>query len=178
MSFNPKRRLLLGASVLSLAGAGALGWRHFSNSHNRSRGVHSTRGYSTLATVVDTLIPADDHLGGLDMRIDQSMSDQMQASPPLMKRFERLIRTVEQLSLHSHRAAFNTLNVDQREALLIGMLDRDAPRQARDDLFKFRSAVFKLFYQNPAGQDTLGYLAPSRYGAYQAHKQWEQTSGF
>lgn len=165
--FNTRRKFLIAAAALSgAAGLGLYGHQTSQTRNQLTKGELTIDANPILRSIVDTIIPEDQSPGALSLQIDTQLQQKMLKKPTLNAQVERLLKSVSKASLTTHRQAFETLTIDQRETLLLSMLERDAPQRARFDMQAIRQNVMALFYTSEQGQASINYLAPKHYPAY------------
>ena len=161
--FTTRRRFLVGSAVALTAGAAyTVRWQ---------RGVApdpliDNPIQNALRSIVDTIVPEDETVGAISLGIDAMLGKEMQDQPKTQALVGRLVDAVNKRALSQHQKAFNLLNIDQREELLLSLLKRSSPQATRFDLQKVRSKVLMAFYTSSAGQRSINYLSPNQYANY------------
>lgn len=172
---NPRRRFLLGSAAF-VGGMAAIGMtvnNHVWKSRTKpvdvsALGQVAARNSSSplLSSIVDTIAPRDEFAGGLDLGIDISLERQAATQDKTKMLLARLLPSIDRAAKQGYQHAFETLNVDQREALLNSLYtDRSTPLQRRDFL-RLRQLVLTEYYRSQAGHASLGYQLPSNYANY------------
>jgi len=134
--------------------------------------------HATLSSLVDTIVPADEFPGALDLKLDDKLfdsmngdkmnGDKMNSNKMSRIKFKKLAESIDNLTLSTERKKFTQLNLDQRETLLEDILKNDITLITRHDLYQLRSVILKWYYSTQQGRQSLGYLLPSDYPAYQS----------
>lgn len=111
-------------------------------------------------------MPADDTPGALDLKVDDVITNKMQRQPKIDTVVMRLLSAVDKNALSQHQQVFSALNIDQRETLLLEMLQPGTPQRARFDLQRVRQETVKAYYTTTEGQAAINYLAPNQFPFY------------
>ncbi|RBP53501.1 gluconate 2-dehydrogenase subunit 3-like protein [Arenicella xantha] len=157
-----QRRLVL-ASAITLGGAALWGLnRPKSDQHGTPRKQPET----TLASMIDTLVPRDEFPGGIDIGLDQTIAQQMAQQPKLNQLIARLLPIIERSAVTEYHRAFYRLTIDQREAQLSKHWYQSTNPIVRRDFMQFRRHVLAQYYESPIGQQSMGYQHPTTYPNY------------
>lgn len=156
-SMTPRRRFLLGTTATIAAIGTAAYLRPASLSWQEKM----------LRSLIDTIVPADEFAGALDVKTDHIATEEMRNKAKFKEQLLALFDGIAKNSLGQHHKAFYKLNIDQREALLNKMLERGSPQLNRTHLRRFRRFVLNHFYMSKPGHASLQYQLPSHYPAYQ-----------
>ena len=149
-----RRRFALGLGTLTAAaGAGVLG-----------SGILNKRELSLIAAILDAILPADESPGALDLSLDQQFEKLCQRDSKWQRTSSLLQTAINQSALSQHRQSFAQISAQQREALLVELLERNSV--VRSELNRLRLLLFDWYYSSPAGHASLGYQLPSHYPAY------------
>lgn len=116
-----------------------------------------------MQSLIDTIIPADEFAGGLDLNLDKQLAAKMQQEPKTQELMNRIYNYIKDATLTQFRAGFSDLDIDQRENLLLQMLKKDSNPSRRSDLRQFRNTLLGWYYDSPEGHKSLGYLLPGHY---------------
>lgn len=154
---SSRRKFLLGS-----AGAVALGAIAF-KTHDRW-----PRALDPLQSIVDTIVPSDETIGALELKLDEKLLAEMQQKPKTKERVERLLAATSKQALSQFQREFNALTLDQREELLSEILASDTQIVFRSDLHVIRRKIMSWFYASREGQASLEYASPVHYPAYAA----------
>jgi hypothetical protein len=119
---------------------------------------------STLALILDTLLPADEYPGALELGYEHRLSQQINTDSAKFGYLSGFAEQIDVASKRHHKKAFSALSVEQREALLEQILETGAQMTQRN-LIRLRSLIFRWYYGSAQGQRSLGYLAPATYPA-------------
>ncbi len=148
---------MLGTSTLLALSCGALIYQHRN---------HLPSPSPLLQSLVDTIVPSDADLGGLDMGLDKQLFQQTQTKPERKELVDRLLNAISNLSLRQFKTEFQLCDVDQREQLLNNLLSDTKNAIARRDLMRIRNALLSMYYTSAEGTESIGYLLPAYYPAY------------
>ena len=160
-----RRKFLLGSTAL-LSVPAFMVYQRQNNRNNNQQQPQFNPTRLSLRSIIDTLVPEDDTPGAISLGIDAVMIEKMDRIPKTRTLIHRLIESVNKGALTAHQQGFALLNIDQREQLLLGMLERSAPQRSRFDLQRVRQEVLKAFYSTPNGQGSINYASPNRYPSY------------
>ena len=162
MTFSlSRRRLTLGAGAL-LVGSGIVLPAYFKAKPNSDK-VHATVvNFSTA--LVDTLVPADDSAGALDIGLHLRLLERTAQEPKWAERLVLIETAIDKLALGTHRKPFSKLGLDQRESLLVELLQRHSPLQ--QTVRRFRHLILMWYYASTEGRASAGYQLPADYPAY------------
>lgn len=116
---------------------------------------------STLAAVVDALVPADQDPGAVDAGIATQLSQVLESDPWARTIYVRGLRLLNELARDQYRAAFSDLPLAVRGELLQSLLFSGGPN-GRQFFVRVRSDVLNRFYTSPAGREMLGYTLPNQ----------------
>jgi len=164
-SFSPKRRIMLGGCAA--IGIGVVLYRAF-NGTVKETVNKKTSHQITLSSLVDTIVPADDFPGALDLKLDEKLFDSMKNSDKQRTNFQKLAESIDNLTLSTERKKFTDLSLDDRENLLGDILQKNIKLITRHNLMNLRHITLKWYYSTREGRQSLGYLLPSEYPAYQS----------
>ena len=158
-----RRQFMLTTSRLSILGfAGTFA---ACSSEDRPSGAQKTK--SLLASLVDTITPADSFAGGIEIGLDTKLSTHMQAKRSSKQQLARLLDTIDQLSVRQFKRHFHLADNHQRELLLNNLLGNKNNVIARRDLSLIRNKLLYWYYQSPEGRASIHYQLPADYPGYQ-----------
>ena len=162
MTFSlSRRRLTLGAGAL-LLGSGIVLPVYFRAKPNSGESQTVINSFS--AALVDTLVPADDSAGALDISLHLKLLEHTAQQPKWHERLILVQTAIDKLALSTHQQAFNKLGLDQRETLLLELLQRKSPLQ--QEVARFRQLIVMWYYASPEGSASVGYQLPADYPAH------------
>jgi hypothetical protein len=162
--FSLKRRYLL--STVAGLGAGALSYSTFVKVRQDDAELESE---AVLSWIIDTILPADEFLGALDLGLDKQLFKWMQTNEKWSERFIELTYSVDDISAKDHMSEFIRLSVDERENLLITIL-ADGADTSRLSLARLRAMIINWYYTSDQGHATLNYTLPAHYPTYSMAK--------
>lgn len=162
MTFSlSRRRLTLGAGAVLLGSSIALPV-YFKARPSRSEPQPAIDSFS--AALVDTVVPADDYPGALDIGLHGKLLEYATQQPKWQARLVLVEAAIDKLALSTHKQAFSKLAIDQRETLLLDLLQRVSP--LRHEVARFRHLVLAWYYASPEGRASVAYQLPANYPAY------------
>ncbi|MEE9447666.1 MAG: gluconate 2-dehydrogenase subunit 3 family protein [Arenicellales bacterium] len=161
IKLSPRRQFLLGSAVVIGA---TWAYRQFP----RDKPAPLSPILNTAVQITDTLIPADQSAGALDIGLDKRMLARLEDDLAWREMIYRLGDAVNKQAWQDHKQLLFALNIDQREALLTTLLndERSENTQTHDDLLRLRSTMMVWYYRAPAGHQSLQYTLPAHYPAY------------
>lgn len=109
--------------------------------------------------MADTIIPRDEHPGALDLQLDLQLQQLREASPSSYAYLTALEAYIHNQALTTHQQPFDALEISQREALLLHLLEQPRHAQHRG-LQRLRSLLLRWYYSSAAGHTSLAYTAP------------------
>ena len=119
-----------------------------------------------IRSIVETILPRDNFAGALDLGYDQKLAARIKVDKNTASITNIALEGINSQALKHYGDTFNTLGVDQREQILNNVLEGQHQAQLRRALQQIRNLVFNWYYASEVGQDSINYLAPSRYPAY------------
>lgn len=120
----------------------------------------------TRISLVDTIIPADQSVGAIDLGLDTMLTDEMASQPKAKEWVERMVHSVSQICLAQHRKEFRDLDIDQREQFVTELLANKVNVITWNDLRRLRSLLLTWYYHSEEGAATIGFYLPAHYPSY------------
>lgn len=161
-----KRRTFLQFIGLG-AVAGFGGWLWTQCHGNR---VLTTDEQLTLKAFLDTLIPADDTPGAIDLDVHSRILAQAASN----KNYRRLVhagcRTLDNLALSSESRPFRELGLVQRDAVVHALVQSEDDK--RHGFFKStQRRAFHFYYSDPRSWPGVCYAGPPQPRGFMDYKQ-------
>jgi len=116
----------------------------------------------SLRALVDTIVPADQDPGAVDVGIHLQLMEKISKDPAQYSLYVKGLAMFDAEAQLRHRRRFADLDLDAREKLLIAMV-RGMKKEYADGrrcIIYARHAVLTAFYSSPAGWRVLGYRPP------------------
>ena len=153
---------MLGAG--GLAAAGLLAQYQFRGRTKAKPEPTPSTDQQQLAAIIDTLIPADEFPGALDIGLDQRLFDLISSDAKWKTRADIVRDAVQQRTLRTKRRAFYELPQEDREEVLFDIWRENTPRKR--EFGRLRSIIMDWFYTSPEGRQSVNYQLPAHYPAY------------
>jgi hypothetical protein len=163
------RRIFL--SILGATGAG-VGAIVGVSRHNKTNTVIATeevaKPLDSLSAIIDTLIPADQTPGALDIGIDQIIKDKGEQDPKWRTRNALLVKSANEFAQQYFQKSFVELNQDNKETVLhmVFSFKHISDQTQLLEHLTFKQEVMSLFYNSETGHKALAYTPPYRYPSY------------
>ncbi len=124
---------------------------------------NNRQGPQTLmSSICDTILPADEHPGALDLGIDQQLIDVVNSGRTRFDFISSTITFIDNRAKQQHHRSFTELDIDERERLVLELL-QNAPSAQRRQQMNLRAEVLRRYYRTETGHHSLGYRAPNSY---------------
>jgi len=151
-----RRWLWLGSGLSAGLLTGGLWWRQ-----KKQVTVHDL-----LPTLVDTIIPADRHLGALAAGALAAVLKQRHSNQIIEQLYQQGLETLARMMATRGVDSLNSLNQQQREAMLREMQSDSS--NARVFVNHLVEVVMTHYYSSSAGYASLNYVPPVRLVAARA----------
>jgi hypothetical protein len=129
----------------------------------------------TRISLLDTIIPADQSGGAIDLGLDTKLTQEMASQPKTKQWVDRMVHSVSQMCLAQHRKPFHDLYIDQREQLINDLLADRANTITWGDLNRLRRVLLTWYYQSEVGAATIGFYLPAHYPSYPGDRTSAET---
>ena len=151
-TYSAKRRLFLSRLALTLSSASMVaGCAQAPVSEEQ-----------TWRSIVDTIIPRDEHPGALDLDLDAALLKMMNLNPNKFSHVSSLPANLDRLTKLSHSAQFAQLPLPEREQTLLTIL-YDGSVTNKRALLVVRAYILQWYYRSETGHKSIGYLPPNKY---------------
>ncbi len=117
---------------------------------------------SLMSSICDTILPADEHPGALDLGIDQQLTELKNAGSTRFDFLSNAIEFIDNQAKRRYQTSFTELDIDEREKLILELL-QNAPSAQRHQLINLRTEILRRYYRTETGHQSLGYQAPNVY---------------
>ena len=130
----------------------------------------------TRISLIDTIIPADQSVGAIDLGLDTQLTEEMASQPKAKEWVDRMVNSVSQMCLAQHRKQFRDLDIDQREQFISKLLAKSANTIIGNDLRRLRSLLLTRYYRSEVGAATIGFYLPAHYPSYPGDRASAKTA--
>jgi hypothetical protein len=180
----PRRQFLLRSAYLISAAALGTGKLQTASAQEPRPGPLGIKPYVarltsqdlTRISLLDTIIPADQSGGAIDLGLDTTLTQEMASQPKAKQWIDRMVSSVSQMCLAQHRKPFYDLNIDQREQFINELLADRANTIIWGDLNRLRRVLLTWYYQSEVGAATIGFYLPAHYPSYPGDRASANTA--
>lgn len=118
-----------------------------------------------FAALVDTIVPADESPGAIDLGLDKQILEQISRNSVFFGRVESTLSALDGQSINQFHQLFLNLNLEQRTAI-VNQLLQTRGRSTEDQIIlsSLREKVITAFYRHQTAFDMLAYHPPSQGG--------------
>lgn len=155
---------LTGGLVAALAGTSWLQTPTQSKDNTRASTEHDT-----LTALVDSMVPADDTPGALDVGIHNTLIKNAAADPVWQARLDKLANQANEKANSYFQTQFTQLSKANRETVLSMLFSHTHIKDQKvllENLY-FKQEVLSLYYNSDTGQQVIGYMPLYQYPSYQ-----------
>ncbi len=153
-------KLMVAAVTVFVSGVFAWRWR---TSPDQAASREDSDFNNWLESVVDTVVPADEHPGAVEAGIAAQIENRLRRQTRKRELYEYGRNRLDRLGLERYGKVFSELDIERREETLISLSTEDGKQDGRRDRYFFytvRSDVLRRYYASPAGQRAVGYRPP------------------
>ena len=160
MQFSRRELLRLSLGAGLLAASGYL----FKDIFRPSRLTLSEE--KTLASLLDTLIPADDAPGALQLDVVEKIQEKARGDSQYRRLVKQGCTWLENRAVKLYAVSFDSLGEKDRGDILTIALEGDAGSMQKVFFQQMRSDAFYYNYSHPGSWPQLGYNGPPQPGGF------------
>lgn len=119
-----------------------------------------------FSAVIDTLVPADDAPGAIDLGIDRQLLEQVKLNSDYTVNITQALESLHQFAIEHYQRAFDRLSLELRTELLGTMLDsrNNEIDDARIQFVDLRLKTITRYYSSEDAFGMLDYHPPLQGG--------------